>query len=155
MRIGFLARAATLALSALVASGCISAWIDIHTGKYREQMFEPQTRESIRAKLGEPLQSYASEGERPAACVMPAEAVACDVFKVRGKIANSFDGSSEATANAITLGAGEVIILPITLLNVAAESAGGPYLLVFFYDGAGKRVGHRLLNPDGSEHFSF
>ena len=155
MGIGSVAKAATLALPALLASGCISAWIDIHTGQYREQMYEPQTRDSIRAKIGTPSQSGPSDGECPAVCAMPAEAVACDVFKVRGKIANSFDGSSELTATAITLGAGEVLVLPITLLNVAVESAGGPFLLVFFYDGEGKRVGHRLFDLDGKERIFF
>ena len=148
-------RTLTILVAALTAAGCISAWIDMGTGKYRALRFEPQTRDTIREEMGPPFESYPSDRPMQFVLELPQRAVAYDVFKVTGKIANAHDGSSEATLNAITLGAGEAIAIPLTLINVAVESASGTRFLVFYYDLDGKKVEDDLLLPDGQRDVTF
>ena len=136
-------------------SGCVAAWIDHGTGKYRDILYEDQTRTTIRARLGEPIEVYPSQVQRRFDFKIPEAAVSYDMYAVRGKVAKVADGSEEATLNAITLGTGEIISIPLVLLEVVGETAFGKYYLVFFYDSVGKKVDKLVLLPNGNERWPF
>lgn len=132
---------------ALAHCSCISTAIDRSTNKHRSVLKEGKSREEIRRKVGKPMENWEKSGkQKPAYEVEGASAY--DVFEVRGVVARPGDGAAQATASAITLGAGEAITLPFTVVGVAAK----PFItqtLVVLYDEKFDYRDHLIFDSKG------
>ncbi len=116
----------------VVISGCVSSLIDHSAGKYKNVFIERATITSIREELGNPTSSY-TKGEpdqKPEFSINSFHSY--EVFDVTGKIHKPGDGAMQATVNAVTLGIGELLLLPYTVVKVTGEAFESHTLVVFY-----------------------
>lgn len=104
----------TLLLLIGLLSGCAAA-LDHYAGRFRNTLAAGETRATIRAELGEPQLC------KQAAFLTEDNVQDCDRFTVLGKIHKRDDGNGQATASAVTLGLGELVLIPMTVAGVAAD----------------------------------
>lgn len=124
-------------------SGCAAA-IDHYSGRFRNTLAAGETRETIRAELGEP------QGCQQAAFLTEDKVQGCDRFTVLGKIHKRGDGNGQATASAVTMGLGELILIPMTVAGVAADYTE-QHTITVYYDRDDHYLFHTLLNAKGQE----
>ena len=124
-------------------SGCAAA-IDHYSGRFRETLAAGETRATIRAELGEPQLC------QQAAFLTEDKVQGCDRFTVLGKIHKRGDGNGQATASAVTMGLGELILVPMTVASVAADYTE-QHTITVYYDRDDHYLFHTLLNGKGQE----
>ncbi|WP_429087730.1 hypothetical protein [Aeromonas veronii] len=127
----------------LLLGGCAAA-IDHYSGRFRETLTQGQPREHIRAELGEPQRC------QQAAFLTEDKVQGCDRFTVLGKIHKRADGNGQATASAVTLGLGELILVPMTVAGVAADYTEH-HTITVYYDRDDHYLFHTLQNAKGQE----
>ncbi|WAF75803.1 hypothetical protein NRL00_15165 [Aeromonas dhakensis] len=124
-------------------SGCAAA-IDHYSGRFRNTLAAGQTRTTIRAELGEPQLC------QQATFLTEDKVQGCDRFTVLGKIHKRGDGNGQATASAVTMGLGELILVPMTVASVAADYTE-QHTITVYYDRDDHYLFHTLLNAKGQE----
>lgn len=124
-------------------SGCAAA-IDHYSGRFRNTLAQGETRATIRAELGDPQRC------QQAAFLTEDNVQGCDRFTVLGKIHKRADGNGQATASAVTMGLGELILIPMTVAGVAADYTQ-QHTLTVYYDRDDHYLFHTLLNAKGQE----
>ncbi|EZH81938.1 hypothetical protein [Aeromonas hydrophila] len=124
-------------------SGCAAA-IDHYSGRFRNTLTAGETRATIRAELGDPQLC------QQAAFLTEDKVQGCDRFTVLGKIHKRGDGNGQATASAVTMGLGELILIPMTVASVAADYTQH-YTLTVYYDRDDHYLFHTLRNAKGQE----
>lgn len=124
-------------------SGCAAA-IDHYAGRFRNTLVSGETRATIRAELGEPQHC------QQAAFLTEDKVQGCDRFTVLGKIHKRADGNGQATASAVTLGLGELILVPMTVAGVAADYTQR-HTITVYYDRDEHYLFHTLQNAKGQE----
>ncbi|MFA7259320.1 MAG: hypothetical protein WC013_07350 [Aeromonas bestiarum] len=124
-------------------SGCAAA-IDHYSGRFRNTLAPGETRTTIRAELGDPQLC------QQAAYLARDNVQGCDRFTVLGKIHKRGDGNGQATASALTLGLGELVLIPMTVAGVAADYTQR-HTLTVYYDRDDHYLFHTLLNGKGQE----
>ncbi|WP_429049627.1 hypothetical protein [Aeromonas veronii] len=124
-------------------SGCAAA-IDHYAGRFRNTLVSGETRATIRAELGEPQRC------QQAAFLTEDKVQGCDRFTVLGKIHKRTDGNGQATASAVTMGLGELILIPMTVAGVAADYTEH-HTITVYYDRDDHYLFHTLLNAKGQE----
>lgn len=124
-------------------SGCAAA-IDHYSGRFRNTLVSGETRATIRAELGEPQRC------QQAAFLTEDKVQGCDRFTVLGKIHKRADGNGQATASAVTLGLGELILVPMTVAGVAADYTQH-HTITVYYDRDDHYLFHTLQNAKGQE----
>ena len=124
-------------------SGCAAA-IDHYSGRFRNTLAAGQTRTTIRTELGEPQLC------QQAAFLTEDKVQGCDRFTVLGKIHKRGDGNGQATASAVTMGLGELILVPMTVASVAADYTE-QHTITVYYDRDDHYLFHTLLNAKGQE----
>lgn len=124
-------------------SGCAAA-IDHYSGRFRNTLAAGETRATIRAELGEPQLC------QQATFLTEDKVQGCDRFTVLGKIHKRADGNGQATASAVTMGLGELILIPMTVASVAADYTE-QHTLTVYYDRDDHYLFHTLLNAKGRE----
>ncbi|MGE6180693.1 hypothetical protein [Aeromonas salmonicida] len=127
----------------LLLGGCAAA-IDHYSGRFRNTLAQGETRTTIRAELGDPQLC------QQAAYLTEDNVQDCDRFTVLGKIHKRGDGNGQATASAVTMGLGELILIPMTVASVAADYTQHNTLTVY-YDRDDHYLFHTLLNAKGQE----
>ncbi|MGR6756945.1 hypothetical protein ACU6QO_03925 [Aeromonas veronii] len=127
----------------LLLGGCAAA-IDHYAGRFRNTLVSGETRATIRAELGEPQHC------QQAAFLTEDKVQGCDRFTVLGKIHKRADGNGQATASAVTLGLGELILVPMTVAEVAADYTER-HTITVYYDRDEHYLFHTLLNAKGQE----
>lgn len=127
----------------LLLGGCAAA-IDHYSGRFRETLTQGQPREHICAELGEPQRC------QQAAFLTEDKVQGCDRFTVLGKIHKRADGNGQATASAVTLGLGELILVPMTVAGVAADYTQR-HTITVYYDRDDHYLFHTLQNAKGQE----
>ncbi|MDM5053688.1 hypothetical protein OB956_05240 [Aeromonas dhakensis] len=127
----------------LLLGGCAAA-LDHYSGRFRNTLAAGETRTTIRAELGEPL------GCQQAAFLTEDKVQGCDRFTVLGKIHKRGDGNGQATASAVTMGLGELILVPMTVASVAADYTER-HTITVYYDRDDHYLFHTLLNAKGQE----
>ncbi|MBL0633408.1 hypothetical protein [Aeromonas dhakensis] len=124
-------------------SGCAAA-LDHYSGRFRNTLTAGETRTTIRAELGEPQLC------QQAAFLTEDKVQGCDRFTVLGKIHKRGDGNGQATASAVTMGLGELILVPMTVASVAADYTE-QHTITVYYDRDDHYLFHTLLNGKGQE----
>lgn len=124
-------------------SGCAAA-IDHYAGRFRNTLVSGETRATIRAELGEPQRC------QQAAFLTEDKVQGCDRFTVLGKIHKRADGNGQATASAVTMGLGELILIPMTVAGVAADYTEH-HTITVYYDRDDHYLFHTLQNAKGQE----
>ena len=127
----------------LLLGGCAAA-IDHYSGRFRNTLTPGETRTTIRAELGEPQLC------QQATFLTEDNVQGCDRFTVLGKIHKRADGNGQATASAVTIGLGELILIPMTVAGVAADYTQR-HTLTVYYDRDDHYLFHTLLNGKGQE----
>jgi hypothetical protein len=127
----------------LLLGGCAAA-IDHYSGRFRNTLVSGETRATIRAELGEPQRC------QQAAFLTEDKVQGCDRFTVLGKIHKRADGNGQATASAVTMGLGELILVPMTVAGVAADYTEH-HTITVYYDRDDHYLFHTLLNAKGQE----
>ncbi|MBM0417622.1 hypothetical protein [Aeromonas veronii] len=127
----------------LLLGGCAAA-IDHYSGRFRNTLVSGETRATIRAELGEPQRC------QQAAFLTEDKVQGCDRFTVLGKIHKRADGNGQATASAVTLGLGELILVPMTVAGVAADYTEH-HTITVYYDRDDHYLFHTLQNAKGQE----
>ncbi|MBW3783024.1 hypothetical protein GL270_17565 [Aeromonas veronii] len=127
----------------LLLGGCAAA-IDHYSGRFRNTLVSGETRATIRAELGEPQRC------QQAAFLTEDKVQGCDRFTVLGKIHKRADGNGQATASAVTLGLGELILVPMTVAGVAADYTQH-HTITVYYDRDDHYLFHTLQNAKGQE----
>ncbi|MCW0507854.1 hypothetical protein [Aeromonas piscicola] len=127
----------------LLLGGCAAA-IDHYSGRFRNTLAPRETRTTIRAELGEPQLC------QQAAYLTKDNVQDCDRFTVLGKIHKRGDGNGQATASAVTMGLGELVLIPMTVAGVAADYTQR-HTLTVYYDRDDHYLFHTLLNGKGQE----
>lgn len=127
----------------LLLGGCAAA-LDHYSGRFRNTLVSGETRTTIRAELGEPQLC------QQAAFLTEDKVQGCDRFTVLGKIHKRADGNGQATASAVTMGLGELILVPMTVASVAADYTER-HTLTVYYDQDDHYLFHTLLNAKGQE----
>lgn len=140
---------ALIAVLVFAHCSCVSSVIEKSTNKHRGILSEGHSREQVRNEVGQPEDAWdKSSHKKPV--YDAAGSHAYDVFKVRGVVARPGDGAAQATANAVTLGAGEAISLPFTVAGAAVKPFNIQRLVVF-YDGHLMYRKHQIFNRKGGE----
>lgn len=124
-------------------SGCAAA-LDHYSGRFRNTLVSGETRTTIRAELGEPQLC------QQATFLTEDKVQGCDRFTVLGKIHKRGDGNGQATASAVTMGLGELILVPMTVASVAADYTER-HTITVYYDRDDHYLFHTLLNAKGQE----
>ncbi|MBQ4681013.1 hypothetical protein [Aeromonas dhakensis] len=124
-------------------SGCAAA-LDHYSGRFRNTLVSGETRTTIRAELGEPQLC------QQATFLTKDKVQGCDRFTVLGKIHKRGDGNGQATASAVTMGLGELILVPMTVASVAADYTE-QHTITVYYDRDAHYLFHTLLNAKGQE----
>ncbi|WP_447771479.1 hypothetical protein [Aeromonas veronii] len=127
----------------LLLGGCAAA-IDHYSGRFRNTLVSGETRATIRAELGEPQRC------QQAAFLTEDKVQGCDRFTVLGKIHKRADGNGQATASAVTMGLGELILIPMTVAEVAADYTEH-HTITVYYDRDDHYLFHTLQNAKGQE----
>ena len=127
----------------LLLGGCAAA-IDHYSGRFRNTLTAGENRTTIRAELGEPQRC------KQAAFLTEDKVQGCDRFTVLGKIHKRADGNGQATASAVTMGLGELILIPMTVAGVAADYTEH-HTITVYYDRDDHYLFHTLLNAKGQE----
>ena len=127
----------------LLLGGCAAA-IDHYSGRFRNTLAQGETRTTIRAELGDPQLCL------QAAFLTEDNVQDCDRCTVLGKIHKRGDGNGQATASAVTMGLGELILIPMTVAGVAADYTQR-HTLTVYYDRDDHYLFHTLLNGKGQE----
>ncbi|BEE10159.1 hypothetical protein [Aeromonas dhakensis] len=124
-------------------SGCAAA-LDHYSGRFRNTLATGETRTTIRAELGKPQLC------QQATFLTEDKVQGCDRFTVLGKIHKHGDGNGQATASAVTMGLGELILVPMTVASVAADYTE-QHTITVYYDRDDHYLFHTLLNGKGQE----
>ncbi|MFQ2249223.1 hypothetical protein ACK32K_11575 [Aeromonas dhakensis] len=124
-------------------SGCAAA-LDHYSGRFRNTLVSGETRTTIRAELGDPQLC------QQATFLTEDKVQGCDRFTVLGKIHKRGDGNGQATASAVTMGLGELILVPMTVASVAADYTER-HTITVYYDRDDHYLFHTLLNAKGQE----
>ena len=124
-------------------SGCAAA-LDHYSGRFRNTLVSGETRTTIRAELGDPQLC------QQATFLTEDKVQGCDRFTVLGKIHKRGDGNGQATASAVTMGLGELILVPMTVASVAADYTER-HTITVYYDRDDHYLFHTLLNGKGLE----
>lgn len=124
-------------------SGCAAA-LDHYSGRFRNTLAVGETRATIRAELGDPQLC------QQATFLTEDKVQGCDRFTVLGKIHKRGDGNGQATASAVTMGLGELILVPMTVASVAADYTE-QHTITVYYDRDDHYLFHTLLNAKGQE----
>lgn len=124
-------------------SGCAAA-LDHYSGRFRNTLAAGETRATIRAELGEPQLCQQTT------FLTEDKVQGCDRFTVLGKIHKRGDGNGQATASAVTMGLGELILVPMTVASVAADYTER-HTITVYYDRDDHYLFHTLLNAKGQE----
>lgn len=124
-------------------SGCAAA-LDHYSGRFRNTLAAGETRATIRAELGEPQLC------QQATFLTEDKVQGCDRFTVLGKIHKRGDGNGQAMASAVTMGLGELILVPMTVASVAADYTE-QHTITVYYDRDDHYLFHTLLNAKGQE----
>ncbi|ASX12839.1 hypothetical protein CK627_19670 [Aeromonas dhakensis] len=124
-------------------SGCAAA-LDHYAGRFRNTLVSGETRTTIRAELGDPQLC------QQATFLTEDKVQGCDRFTVLGKIHKRGDGNGQATASAVTMGLGELILVPMTVASVAADYTER-HTITVYYDRDDHYLFHTLLNGKGQE----
>ena len=124
-------------------SGCAAA-LDHYSGRFRETLAAGESRTTIRAELGEPQLC------QQATFLTEDKVQGCDRFTVLGKIHKRGDGNGQATASAVTMGLGELILVPMTVASLAADYTE-QHTITVYYDRDDHYLFHTLLNGKGQE----
>ncbi|WP_279463534.1 hypothetical protein [Aeromonas dhakensis] len=127
----------------LLLGGCAAA-LDHYSGRFRNTLATGETRTTIRAELGEPQLC------QQATFLTEDKVQGCDRFTVLGKIHKRGDGNGQATASAVTMGLGELILVPMTVASVAADYTE-QHTITVYYDRDDHYLFHTLLNAKGQE----
>ena len=127
----------------LLLGGCAAA-IDHYSGRFRNTLAQGETRATRRAELGDPQRC------QQAAFLTEDKVQGCDRFTVLGKIHKRGDGNSQATASAVTMGLGELLLIPMTVAGVAADYTER-HTITVYYDRDDHYLFHTLLNAKGQE----
>lgn len=138
---------ACLRLTPLLLIGLLSGYaaaLDHYSGRFRNTLVAGETRATIRAELGEPQRC------QQAAFLTEDDVQGCDRFIVLGKIHKRGDGNGQATASAVTMGLGELILVPMTVASVAADYTE-QHTITVYYDRDDHYLFHTLLNAKGQE----
>ena len=140
-------RALLLLLSPLALSSCVSAWMTNATGK-QVSIENGTPRSKVISAYGEPVET---RKEISPALVNelrsePSSLGYLDIHKFRGKINAVDEGGGQAIANAITLGTAEVIMVPLTVLDILGRSFTEHEIFVFY--SSGDRVVGILIDPE-------
>ncbi|HEY0945923.1 MAG TPA: hypothetical protein VGD81_11680 [Opitutaceae bacterium] len=134
--------AAALAV-AMLCPGCLSAAVARAAGRGREVLKPGTPREALIEHFGRPEQTapdwIASKAQRET--YAPATST---IWKIRGRPAQVDDGGGQATVSALTLGVGEVVLLPMTLLGEGSDALK-TYYLIGIFDASGKLTRHYAL----------
>lgn len=130
-----------LVMFAFLTSGCLSAAISRAAGRGRDVLQSGTSREAVVQHFGKPADTLPEWIETKAKREAQGSA-SWTVWKVRGRPAQVDDGGGQATVSALTLGVGEVLLLPMTLIEEGGNAAKAYYLLVIF-DPAGKLLRYR------------
>ncbi len=90
------------------------------------------SRSEVHARLGEPQET--TDGLRNGArtFVKPSEVAITDRHRYSGKVNYPEEGGGQATVNALTLGTAEVVLIPLTLADIASRSASTTLVDVFY-----------------------
>lgn len=124
-------------------SGCAAA-LDHYSGRFRNTLVSGETRTTIRAELGDPQLC------QQATFLTEDKVQGCDRFTVLGKIHKRGDGNGQATASAVTMGLGELILVPMTVASVAADYTER-HTITVYYGRDDHYLFHTLLNAKGQE----
>jgi hypothetical protein len=128
-----------LCIVVLFSTGC-SAYISRGAGRGRDILKGGATREVISARFGKPLEAppdwVVKEANR---AVYTNES--WTVWKIRGRPTRIDDGGAQFMFNALTLGTGEVIILPLTLIE-EGSNVFRTYYLIGVFDANGGLLRH-------------
>ena len=141
-------------VATFILSGCVSGMIDHYSGRFKS-VFGPEASQlSIRQNIGSPDDIYVkglTKIEPKYRLKYNNNAVySYDVFNVVGKVHKPGDGAAQATVSALTLGIGELILIPTTIVGVMIDYAKF-HTLVVFYDRKGNYSGHRLFDSNGDD----
>jgi len=125
---------------------CVSALMTAGTGIYPGKLVG-KTRTRAISKLGPPKETNHSV---PAALkkhsfLDPKEAVRVDRFEYKGKVNGPDEGVGNGFGAIFTLGASEVIAIPLTTADIVARSFG-EHQIYLFYDGE-EKVTDCIVDP--------
>ena len=136
----------TMCVVVLVFSGCIAAWMTASTGKKLE-LHEGMARGDVIKLLGEPKErrSDYSNVVRHQFMYLRRPVTFAEVFEYKGKINAADEGGGQATIGALTLGVGEIFMIPMTAVDIAKRSLETNLIYVLF-DGSEKVIGF-IVNP--------
>ena len=133
-----------LLVCCLSSMGCVSGFMDHYSGKYRSLLNEGTSQEQVRKRIGTPSESMV-EGLPTEHSYEINNDHAYDAFRIVGKVHKPGDGSAQAMLCAITLGTGELISIPTTILKLLYESFQR-HTLVVYYDESLNYSGHKLFD---------
>jgi hypothetical protein len=120
-----------LTLLTLAYSGCISAAVARASARGREVLRSGSAKGTISAHFGSPETTLPDWVKQKADAQLSA-GESWTVWKIKGKPAQVDDGGGQATVSALTLGAGEVVLLPMTLLGAGSDALKSYYLVGIF-----------------------
>ena len=129
--------------------GCVSAYMDHYSGKYRNVFIEGATIESIRDAVGEPEYTFIKDITQDQPKYNIDVFHSYDVFDVKGKIHKPGDGSVQTMLSAVTFGIGELILIPYTAVAIAGDYTKIHTLVVFYNENNGY-LEHQLYDSDGN-----
>ncbi|MFT3870395.1 MAG: hypothetical protein QM715_18255 [Nibricoccus sp.] len=118
-------------LTISISAGCVSSWISRGTAKGRDVLKPGASEAAISKRFGPPLAVVPEFLAGKISRDMRSSAF-YRVWKVKGRPAQSDDGSGEATVSAMTLGLGEVFLIPMALARSSAQSTQTYYLIGYF-----------------------
>lgn len=130
----------------LCISGCISAWMTGATGE-KVYFSKGTPRAEVVNSLGEPVEKRdkVSNALFHRLHTSPELISYLEIYEFKGKLNSVDEGGGQATVNALTLGTGEVIMIPLTTLDIIRRSFGSHRIFVF-YDSSDKVV-QILIDP--------
>ncbi len=132
-----------LLMTCIMSSSCVSAWM---TGATGVKIKRGMTRDVVHQKLGPPnatldarkLDLRGTQGGKPKINIV-------DVHLYRGKINTVDEGGGQAIANALTLGTAELIMIPMTAVDIIIRS-GQKHKISVDYGADYKVISHSVSN---------
>ena len=109
------------------------------------QFAEGTPKLEVRSALGEPIEtSYDIDPKyREDFSWRNRKITHHEKYAYKGKINTVDEGGGQATVNALTLGTGEVIMIPLTALSIVTRSFG-MHIIYVFYDKNNEVVGFKI-----------
>ncbi len=133
-----------LLVCCLTSTGCVSGFMDFYSGKYRSLLDEGSSQEQVRKRIGTPSETVV-DGSPAEHSYEIDNHYAYDAFPIVGKVHKPGDGSAQAMLCAVTLGTGELISIPTTILKLSYESFQR-HTLVVYYDESLNYSDHKLFD---------